>query len=55
VDAAGQITGMRIVETDGAETSFAFSDIRENVPTPDSDFEFNPPPGVTIIDGVAPI
>jgi outer membrane lipoprotein carrier protein len=55
VDAAGQILGMRIVQTDGAETSFVFSDIRENVPTPDSEFEFNPPPGVTIIDGVAPI
>jgi outer membrane lipoprotein carrier protein len=55
VDAAGQILGMRIVQTDGAETSFVFADIRENVATPDSEFEFNPPPGVTIIDGVAPI
>jgi outer membrane lipoprotein carrier protein len=55
VDAAGQILGMRIVQTDGAETSFVFSDIRENVVTPDSDFQFIPPPGVTIIDGVAPI
>jgi len=55
VDGAGQITGMRIVQTDGAETSFAFGDIRENVATPDSEFEFTPPPGVTIIDGVAPI
>ena len=55
VDTAGQITGMRVAQTDGAETSFVFSDIRENVPTPDSDFEFTPPPGVTIIDGVAPI
>jgi outer membrane lipoprotein carrier protein len=55
VDASGQIVGMRIVQTDGAETSFAFSDIRENVATPDSDFQFTPPPGVTIINGVAPI
>ena len=54
-DATGQITGMRIVEKDGAETSFAFSDIHENVPTPDSDFEFTPPPGVTIFDGTPPI
>ena len=54
-DATGQITGMRIVEKDGAETSFAFSDIHENVPTPDSDFEFTPPPGVTIFDGAPPI
>jgi len=55
VDAAGQILGMRIVQVDGAETSFVFTDIRENVATPDSEFEFTPPPGVTIINGVAPI
>jgi outer membrane lipoprotein carrier protein len=55
VDLDGQITAMRIVEADGAETSFAFTDIHENVATPDSDFAFTPPPGVTIIDGVAPI
>ena len=55
VDAAGQILGMRIVQVDGAETSFVFTDIRENVTTPDSAFEFTPPPGVTIINGVAPI
>lgn len=54
-DATGQITGMRIVEKDGSETSFAFSDIHENVPTPDSDFAFTPPPGVTIFDGAPPI
>ena len=55
VDAAAQILGMRIVQTDGAETSFVFDEIRENVVTPDSEFQFVPPPGVTIIDGVAPI
>lgn len=55
VDAAGQILGMRMVQVDGAETSFAFTDIRENVATPDSEFEFTPPPGVTIINGAAPI
>jgi len=55
VDGAGQILGMRIAQTDGAETNFVFSDIRENVSPPDSEFEFTPPPGVTIIDGVAPI
>ena len=55
VDAAGQILGMRIVQVDGAETSFVFTDISENVATPDSEFEFTPPPGVTIINGVAPI
>jgi outer membrane lipoprotein carrier protein len=55
VDAEGQIRAMRIVQTDGSETSFTFSDIHENVPAPDSDFSFTPPPGVTIINGAAPI
>jgi outer membrane lipoprotein carrier protein len=55
VDSAGQILGMRIAQTDGAETNFVFTDIHENVSPPDSAFEFTPPPGVTIIDGVAPI
>ena len=55
VDPEGQIRSMRIVQTDGAETSFAFTDIHENVPTTTADFTFTPPPGVTIIDGTAPI
>jgi len=55
VDAAGQILGMRIVQVDGAETSFVFGGIEENVATPDSEFTFDPPPGVTVINGVAPI
>ncbi len=55
VDAAGQIRAMRIEQTDGSTTSFAFTDIRENVPAPDSDFTFSPPPGVTVINGSAPI
>lgn len=55
VDAVGQIQAMSIVQTDGSETSFVFTDIHENVPTPDSDFQFTPPPGVTIINGAAPI
>jgi outer membrane lipoprotein carrier protein len=55
VDPAGQIQSMRIVQTDGAETSFTFTGIHENVPTPDADFTFTPPPGVTIINGAPPI
>lgn len=55
VNAAGQIRAMRIEQTDGATTSFTFTDIRENVPAPDSDFTFTPPPGITLIDGAAPI
>ncbi len=55
VNAEGQIRGMRIVQTDGAETDFTFTGIRENVAAPESDFSFTPPPGVTVINGAAPI
>ena len=55
VDPAGQIQTMRIDQTDGSSTSFTFANIHENIPTTDSDFTFTPPPGVTVIDGTAPI
>jgi outer membrane lipoprotein carrier protein len=55
VDTTGAIRAMRIVEADGATTSFTFSDLRDNVPVSSADFTFTPPSGVTIIDGAAPI
>jgi outer membrane lipoprotein carrier protein len=55
VDPEGQIRSMRIVQADGVETSFTFTGIHENIPAPDTDFTFTPPPGVTIINGTAPI
>lgn len=55
VDATGQIHDMRIEQIDGATTSFTFTGIHENIPTTDSDFTFTPPPGVTIVNGTAPI
>ena len=55
VDAVGQIQSMRIEQIDGATTSFTFTAIHENIPTTDSDFIFTPPPGVTIVNGNAPI
>ncbi len=55
VDASGAIHAMHIEEPDGATTSFTFSDLRENVPAPASDFTFTPPPGIAIVDGAAPI
>jgi outer membrane lipoprotein carrier protein len=55
VDAAGQIHAMRIQQADGSTTSFNFTGLRENIPTRDSDFIFTPPPGVTIVNGTAPI
>jgi outer membrane lipoprotein carrier protein len=55
VDASGLIHAMRLTEPDGATTDFTFTDIHEDIPTPDPDFTFTPPPGVTVIDGTAPI
>lgn len=55
VDATGIIHVLRIEETDGAVTTFTFSDIHENIPVSQTDFRFTPPPGVTVIDGPAPI
>jgi outer membrane lipoprotein carrier protein len=54
VDPQGIIHTLRIEETDGATTTFTFSDMHENVPTP-TGFTFTPPPGVTLIDGPTPI
>jgi outer membrane lipoprotein carrier protein len=55
VDAQGVIHTLRIEEIDGAITTFTFSDMRENVSVTDSDFRFVPPPGVSVIDGAAPV
>lgn len=55
VDAQGIIHSLKIDETDGAMTTFTFTDMHENVPAPDSDFVFTPPPGITVVNGTAPI
>ena len=55
VTPAGAIQQMRLEEVDGAVTEFTFADMQENVPTRDSDFVFTVPPGVTVVDGLAPI
>jgi outer membrane lipoprotein carrier protein len=55
VTSTGEITAMKLEELDGATTSFSFTDERENVPAADSDFFFNPPPGVAIVNGTPPI
>jgi len=55
VDAQGIIHMLRIQETDGATTTFTFSEMHENVPVNEGDFRFIPPPGVVVIDGAAPV
>jgi outer membrane lipoprotein carrier protein len=55
VDEQGAIHMMRIEETDGAVTTFTFSEMRENAPVTDGDFRFVPPEGVVVVDGEAPV
>ena len=45
---------MAIEETDGAITTFTFSEMHENVSVNDADFRFVPPAGVLVVDGAAP-
>jgi outer membrane lipoprotein carrier protein len=55
VDSTGQIHAMRIEEVDGSTTTFTFTAMRENVATSAADFTFVPPPGITVVNGTAPI
>jgi outer membrane lipoprotein carrier protein len=55
VDAVGAIERMKLEETDGATTEFTFSGMEEDIPLPASDFIFNPPPGVPIVNAQPPI
>jgi outer membrane lipoprotein carrier protein len=55
VTSTGQIVAMRVEELDGALTEFTFTDMHEDIPAPDSDFVFTPPPGVAIVNGLPPI
>ena len=50
----GTIQALEIVEIDGSMTDFRFSDMKENVPASKDDFQFTPPVGVTMVDGVPP-
>ncbi len=55
VSATGEIHSMSIQETDGAETSFAFTDSQADAPAPDGEFVFHPPAGVPVVDGLPPV
>jgi outer membrane lipoprotein carrier protein len=55
VDAQGVIHALRIEETDGAITTFTFSEMRENAPVNEGEFRFIPPPRVTVVEGADPI
>jgi outer membrane lipoprotein carrier protein len=55
VTPAGIIQDMKIEETDGAITDFAFTNIAENSAIPADDFTFTPPPNLPIVNGQPPI
>jgi len=55
VTPAGVIQSMKIEETDGAVTDFAFTAIEEDTPIAPSAFIFTPPPGIPITNAAAPI
>jgi outer membrane lipoprotein carrier protein len=55
VTADGIIHSMSILETDGAQTAFTFSDSQPNPPAPDTEFVFHPTPGIPVVDGLPPV
>jgi outer membrane lipoprotein carrier protein len=50
----GAITSIEIQETDGALTRFTFTGEQPNVPIPPSTFRFAPPPGIPVVNAMAP-
>jgi outer membrane lipoprotein carrier protein len=55
VNGDGVIRSMEILETDGAVTSFKFTDSVPNAPAPDGEFVFHVPEGVGVIEGLPPV
>ena len=55
VTAEGVIIAIDIQETDGADTHFTFTGEQPNAPIPPSTFHFTPPPGVPVVDALAPV
>jgi outer membrane lipoprotein carrier protein len=51
----GVIHSMSITETDGAQTAFTFKDSVADAPAPDSEFVFQPPPGIPVVDELPPV
>jgi outer membrane lipoprotein carrier protein len=55
VTAEGRIDAIEWKETDGAITEFQLSNELTNPPLAADTFSFQPPPGVTVVKGMAPI
>jgi len=55
VTAEGVITAIDIQEADGADTRFTFTGEQPNAPVTPATFRFTPPPGVPVVDALAPV
>jgi outer membrane lipoprotein carrier protein len=55
VTAEGVITGIGFEEMDGAITRFTFTGEEPNAPIPAKTFQFIPPAGVPVVDGMPPV
>ncbi|MFC5864738.1 outer membrane lipoprotein chaperone LolA [Acidicapsa dinghuensis] len=51
----GAIRRLEIDETDGAQTIFDFSNEQTNPALPESEFHFNPPAGIPVVDALSPV
>ena len=51
----GAIRRIEIDETDGAQTSFDFSNEQTNPQLPESEFHFTPPAGIPVVDAPPPV
>ncbi len=51
----GVIHSIRVREVDGAETTFTLTGEKPNSPAPDSEFVFQAPKGVPVVEGMPPV
>jgi outer membrane lipoprotein carrier protein len=50
----GQLADVKVLQPGGIELEYRFGNWQENLPISDSQFRFQAPPGVAIVDGAAP-
>ena len=48
--ASGDVRRLVIVQRNGSRMDFALSNVRENPSVADSQFQFSPPPGVSVVN-----
>jgi outer membrane lipoprotein carrier protein len=54
ISSEGELVRLVVRSPGGIETEFQFKNWEVNPPVPDSLFQFSPPPGVVIVDGLLP-